>query len=122
MARTAAGQLSDIYTHTERDRVEIIVDAVGVTELHIQVAVGAGVYPAGIAVVTGNRSSAGGLSIVLEDSAMGSVRVTAGLLLHQLTENGLLARGENVVGGDAHTEKLPHIEVGTCLKVCVESQ
>jgi len=77
--------------------------AARISEFHIQVGRGVGVYPSRKAVVLCDVGTARRLLLLLEDSSVRARLATA----RHLAEDGLLARRQNVISRRASTEEAP---------------
>src|SRR6266436_3770493 len=83
---TPAGQVSDVDSDTEGNRIQIVVNTARVRQLHIKVRRWVGIPPRRKAVIARQIGAACALLVALE-----RVMVTAGLPGHDFAEDRLLA-------------------------------
>src|SRR5207302_1505200 len=89
-----AGQMAHINAHSKGDRIQIVVHTARITELEVEIGCRISLHPSRKSVVLGDIGAAGGLLVLLENTA---VRPGPRRRRRQPAENRLLAGGQNVV-------------------------
>src|SRR5713101_1646333 len=79
LAWAPAGESSQIEAHPERDRIQCVVDATGVSELQIHVAIRVGTDPCRISIILRYGGASSGLLASFEHSSVGRIAGAPGL-------------------------------------------